>query len=72
MFQNLEVLFRRLAYRRAFRAIHRAQGSSWYMRELLKRRLETGLSTPHEVLATIGSWKSLPEVQPEGLPVRHQ
>jgi hypothetical protein len=72
MFQNLEVLFRRLAYRRAFRAIHHAQGGSWYMRELLKRRLETGLSTPHEVLATIGSWKALAEVRPAGQSTRHQ
>ena len=72
MFQNLEVLFRRLAYRRAFRAIRQAQGSSWYMRELLKHRLETGLSSPREVLATIGSWKAMPEVRPAGPSTRHQ
>ena len=72
MFQNLEVLFRRLAYRRAFRAIRQAQGSSWYMRELLKHRLETGLSSPREVLATIGSWKAMPEVRPAGPSTLHQ
>jgi len=71
MFQNLEVLFRRLAYRRAFRAIRHAQGASWYMRELLKRRLETGLSSPREVMATIGSWKSLPEARPASPSTRH-
>jgi len=72
MFPNLEVLFRRLAYRRAYRAIRQAQGSSWYMRELLRHRLETGLSSPREVLATVGAWKGLPAVTGEGIPTRHQ
>jgi hypothetical protein len=57
MIKSVEVLFRRLAYRRAYRAISRCQGSSWYMGELLRKRLDTGLATPGEVLATIGSWK---------------
>ena len=71
MFSNLEVFLRRLAYRRAFRAIRRSQDSSWFMRELLRRRLETGLSSPSEVLATIGSWKSHPEAASQGIPTRH-
>ena len=53
MFKLLEPLLRKMAFRRAVRAIDHAQKDSWYLAKLLRTRLEGGLSTPDEVLATL-------------------
>ena len=58
MLSNLEMILRHLAYRLAFLAIHRARRSSWYIQELLRNRLATGLATPTEVLAIIWSLRA--------------
>jgi|GEM_PF-5076113 hypothetical protein len=58
MLSNLEKILRHLTYRLAFLAIRRARSLSWYIRELLRNRLATGLVTPAEVLATIWSLRA--------------
>jgi hypothetical protein len=45
MLSNLEKILRHLTYRLAFLAIRRARSLSWYIRELLRNRLATGLVT---------------------------
>jgi len=57
MTNSLEGIFRGLAYRRALRAIHRVQKSSWYMGKLLGNRLAAGLATPTEIMASAWSWR---------------
>jgi hypothetical protein len=58
MLNNLEALFRARAFRRATRAINHAQKDSWSLAELLRIRLEGGLSTPGEVLAILRTQKT--------------
>ena len=53
----LATLLRTLAFRRATRAIAQAQKESWYLADLLRIRLEGGLSTPDEVLASLRARK---------------
>lgn len=57
MLKRLEDLISRLAYRRACRALQRARGT-WFLRELLRRRLDARLITPAEVIAIVRTWKT--------------
>ncbi len=58
MFSYPEAFLRTLAFRRAIRAIKDAQKDSWYVADLLRIRLEGGLSTPGEVLAALKARKT--------------
>ena len=58
MLNSFEMIFRQFAYRRACRAISRAENASWYMGQLLRNRLDLGLASPAEVMQTVGAWKT--------------
>jgi LytS/YehU family sensor histidine kinase len=58
MLSSIEQILQRMACRRAHRALRRANGTSWYLRELLRKRLELGLVTPSEVISAVGSWRN--------------
>jgi len=63
MFNKFKAVIKSIAFRRAVRAINDAQKNSWYLAELLRTRLEGGLSTPAEVMATLRTWN--PDLDPE-------
>jgi hypothetical protein len=47
-----------MALRHALRALRHARRSSWYLQEVLRNRLASGLATPAEVLAVLVAWKA--------------
>jgi hypothetical protein len=61
MFNNFKALIKVIAFHRAVRALNDAQKDSWYLAELLRIRLEGGLTAPAEVLATLRTWKTHPD-----------
>jgi hypothetical protein len=70
MFNNLKVLVKIIAFHRAVRAINDAQKDSWYLAELLRIRLEGGLTTPAEVLATLRTWRTHSDPERKSIPSR--
>lgn len=56
---RLQFLLHHLAYLNASRALCKARGN-WFLRELIRKRLDAHQMTPGEVIRVIRAWRDLP------------